>query len=83
MNSLKDRQEALISERDYEKAKADIAAELAGMDEAQSLKIKRRIETRQLADKVIELFKVNEDNPAKEQDPCTMLAWLVLLRENY
>ncbi|WP_160209938.1 hypothetical protein [Anaerotruncus colihominis] len=27
------------------------------MDEAQSLKIKRRIETRQLADKVIELFK--------------------------
>ena len=57
MNSLKDRQEALISERDYEKAKADIAAELAGMDEAQSLKIKRRIETRQLADKVIELFK--------------------------
>ncbi|OUP64553.1 hypothetical protein B5F10_20105, partial [Anaerotruncus colihominis] len=59
LNSLKDRQEALISERDYEKAKADIAAELAGMDEAQSLKIKRRIETRQLADKVIELFKVN------------------------
>lgn len=83
LNSLKDRQEALISERDYEKAKADIAAELAGMDEAQSLKIKRRIETRQLADKVIELFKVNEDNPAKEQDPCTLLAWLVLLRENY
>ena len=66
MNSLKDRQEALISERDYEKAKADIAAELAGMDEAQSLKIKRRIETRQLADKVIELFKVDEDNPV----PC-------------
>ena len=33
LNSLKDRQEALISERDYEKAKADIAAELAGMDE--------------------------------------------------
>ncbi len=27
------------------------------MDEAQSLKIKRRIETRQLADKVIELFQ--------------------------
>ena len=53
------------------------------MDAAQSLKIKRRIETRQLADKVIELFKVDEDNPAKEQDPCTLLAWLVLLRENY
>ena len=83
LNSLKDRQEALISEGEYDEARELIAAELAGMDEAQSLKIKRRIETRQLADKVIELFKVNEDNPAKEQDPCTLLAWLVLLRENY
>ena len=83
LNSLKDSQEALISEGEYDEARELITAELAGMDEAQSLKIKRRIETRQLADKVIELFKVNEDNPAKEQDPCTLLAWLVLLRENY
>ena len=38
LNSLKDRQEALISEGEYDEARELIAAELAGLDEVQSLK---------------------------------------------